>query len=224
MQFSSITIPGKGCVQIYKKNTASSMESGLVTVVKQTYNNPTCYDYKIIMYMKGFYLFFAFFFLLINLNGQNAKVIIDADTGNDIDDMPAIVMAIKSGKIDIVALTASQWNRFEVCGRQTMHESWVFNNRILKNMELEHIPSLKGAEYAVGQEQPWGVKKPNEASDFIVKKAMGMPVNEKLIVIVSGPATNVATAILTEPKIVEKIAMISTVRHSIRTSPIQEVI
>lgn len=156
--------------------------------------------------MKGFYLFFAFFFLLINLYGQNAKVIIDADTGNDIDDMPAIVMAIKSGKIDVVALTASQWNRFEVCGRQTMLESWMFNNRILKVLDLEHIPSLKGAEYAVGQEQ-WGIKKPNEASDFIVKKAMEMPVGEKLIVIVSGPSTNMATAIQAEPKIIERIAV-----------------
>jgi hypothetical protein len=52
------------------------------------------------------YLFFAFFFLVISLKGQNVKVIIGADTGNDIDDMHAIVMAFKSGKIDALAFNS----------------------------------------------------------------------------------------------------------------------
>ncbi len=42
-------------------------------------------------------------------------MIIDADTGNEIDDMPAIVLALKSGKVDALAVTAAQWNRVEAC-------------------------------------------------------------------------------------------------------------
>lgn len=160
--------------------------------------------------MKGFYLLFAFFLLLNNLQGQNTKVIIDADTGNEIDDLPAIVLALKSGKLDVLALTAAQWNRVEVCGRQTMHESWVLNNRILQLLEMKQIPSLKGSEIAVGQGQHWGKKTGtdfNEASDFIIKKAMQTPKSEKLIVIITGSATNVASAIIFEPKIIDKIAV-----------------
>ena len=155
-------------------------------------------------------LFLLSGFLSISLQAQKPKVIIDADTGNEIDDMPAIVLALKSGKIDVLALTAAQWNRVEVCGRQTMHESWVLNNRILQLLEIKHIPGLKGSDLAVGQGQHWGNKTGtaiNEASDFIIKKAMEMPKSEKLIVIITGSATNVASAIISEPKIIDKIAV-----------------
>ncbi|NJK95959.1 MAG: hypothetical protein HC905_14520 [Bacteroidales bacterium] len=160
--------------------------------------------------MRKIYLLFVLLLLIASVSGQKAKVIVDADTGNEIDDMPAIVLALKSGKIDLLAITAAQWNRVEVCGRQTMQESWVLNNRILPLLGMEHIPSLKGSEFAVGQGQHWGDKtgsRSNEASDFIIKKAMEMPQGEKLIVIVTGSATNVASAILLEPKIVDKIAV-----------------
>ena len=160
--------------------------------------------------MKKIYLLFVLLLLLASVSGQKAKVIVDADTGNEIDDMPAIVLALKSEKIDVLAITAAQWNRVEVCGRQTMQESWVLNNRILSLLGMEHIPSLKGSEFAVGQGQHWGDKTGtdfNESSDFIIKKALEMPKREKLIVIVTGSATNVASAIISEPKIIDKIAV-----------------
>jgi purine nucleosidase len=160
--------------------------------------------------MKLFYLFFTLSLMISNLQGQNSKVIIDADTGNEIDDTPAIVLALKSGNVDILGVTAAQWNYIEVCGRQTMHESWVLNNRILQLLQMGQIPSLKGSENAVGQGQHWGSKKGiaiNEASEFIIKKALEMPKNEKLTVIVTGSATNVSSAIISEPKIIDKIAV-----------------
>jgi inosine-uridine nucleoside N-ribohydrolase len=160
--------------------------------------------------MKIFYLIFTLSLLISNLHGQNQKVIIDADTGNEIDDTPAIVLALKSGNVDILGVTAAQWNRIEVCGRQTMHESWVLNNRILQLLQMDQIPSLKGSENAVGQGEHWGSKKGialNEASEFIIRKALEMPENEKLIVIVTGSATNVSSAIISEPKIIDKIAV-----------------
>ncbi|HSM49720.1 MAG TPA: hypothetical protein VK872_18005, partial [Draconibacterium sp.] len=120
--------------------------------------------------MKLFYLFFTLSLMISNLQGQNSKVIIDADTGNEIDDTPAIVLALKSGNVDILGVTAAQWNYIEVCGRQTMHESWVLNNRLLQLLQMGQIPSLKGSENAVGQGQHWGSKKGiaiNESSEFI---------------------------------------------------------
>ncbi len=153
--------------------------------------------------MKIFYLIFTLSLLISNLHGQNQKVIIDADTGNEIDDTPAIVLALKSGNVDILGVTAAQWNRIEVCGRQTMHESWVLNNRILQLLQMDQIPSLKGSENAVGQGEHWGSKKGialNEASEFIIRKALEMPENEKLIVIVTGSATNVSSAIIFRTK------------------------
>lgn len=119
-------------------------------------------------------------------------------------------IVLKSGKVDAFAVIAAQWNRVEACGRQTMHESWVLNSRILQLLEMNHIPCLKGSEFAVGQGQHWDNKTGtdfNESSDFIIKKSMEMPKSEKLIVIVTGSATNEASAIISEPKIIDKIAV-----------------
>ncbi len=158
--------------------------------------------------MKRLFLFFVFFVLIINLQAQNSKVIIDADTGNEIDDLPALVLALKSGKLDVLALTAAQWNRFRVCGRQTMHESYLLNNRILQHLNLANIPSLKGGEYEVTQHwQNRMTSSPNDASDFMIKRALEIPAGEKIKIIITGSATNVALAILFEPKIINKIAV-----------------
>lgn len=160
--------------------------------------------------MKKMLLFFLSGFLLINLQAQKPKVIIDADTWNEIDDIPAIVNGLKSDKIDVLALTAAHWDRFELCGRQTMCENWIANNKILQPLNKEqHIPSLKGARFAMWQGQHYGVKgwDHNKATDFIIKTALEKPEGEKLKVIVTGSATNVASAVFSEPKIIDKNAL-----------------
>lgn len=142
------------------------------------------------------------------LYGQRLKAIIDADSGNEIDDMPTIVLAIKSDKLDILSVNAAQWNRYWVCGRETMIESWDLNNRILEALDIKQIPSLKGAEHEITQQ--WGntmMPVASDASHFIVKKALEIPEGEKLVIIITGSATNVASAILSEPLVVDKIAV-----------------
>jgi hypothetical protein len=46
-------------------------------------------------------------FLLINLQAQKPKVIIDAYTWNEIDDIPAIVNGLKSDKMDVLHLVTN---------------------------------------------------------------------------------------------------------------------
>jgi len=138
---------------------------------------------------------------------QKQRVIIDADTGNEIDDVPAVSYALMTDNIDIIGLTAEQWNRYEVCGQNTMLESWELNNRILKSLKKDHIPSLKGAEIMVGKQ--WSMEPPrkSDASDFIVKNARESKKDEKLIIICTGAVTNVASAIMIDSTIVDKIAV-----------------
>ena len=59
--------------------------------------------------MKKMLWFLLSGFLFINLQAQKPKVIIDADTWNEIDDIPAIVNGLKLDKIDVLALTAARW-------------------------------------------------------------------------------------------------------------------
>ena len=146
--------------------------------------------------------------LLLCVTYVNAqRVIIDSDTGNEIDDVPAIALALLGNKLDVIGLTAAQWNRVEVCGRNTMMESWELNNRILEYLNMNNIPSLKGAEEMVGKQ--WAIQPPrqSEASDFIIKHALSQKPGEKLTVIVTGAATNIASAVMLEPAIAEKISV-----------------
>jgi inosine-uridine nucleoside N-ribohydrolase len=150
-------------------------------------------------------IFYCLTFLYSFLYSQ--KVIIDADTGNEIDDVPAISYALMSDELDVIGLTAEQWNRVEICDRQTMLESWDLNNRILKYLNKTDIPSFKGAETMVGKQ--WALEPPrsSDASSFIINSALEHNDRNKLKIICTGAATNVASAIMLNPSIVDKIAV-----------------
>lgn len=152
-----------------------------------------------------FFIFLLFFFSISN--AQKPRVIIDSDTGNEIDDIPAIAHALMSNNFDVLAINATHWNRVENCESETMLESWILNNRILFHLNIDSIPNLKGAKEMVGRQ--WGIHPPrqSEASDFIIKSALEIPEGEKLIVITTGAATNVASAIMLSPEIVPKLAV-----------------
>ena len=140
-------------------------------------------------------------------NNTQIKVIIDADTGNEIDDIIAITRALKADNLDVLGLAAEQWKHQLSWNINTMQESWELNNRILESLSIEGIPSLKGSEMILGK--PWGGEDPrkSEASDFIIEKALEMPDGKKLIVICTGPVTNVASALLLKPEIIDKLAV-----------------
>lgn len=152
-------------------------------------------------------LFMLSVLLIADLPAQKKKVIIDADTGNEIDDIPAIALAVMSDKVEIVGIVAAQWNRVEVCGRNTMMEGWELNNRTLEYLDKVNIPSLKGAEEMVGRQWAIYPARPSEGADFIIKNALATKDGEKLNLIVTGAATNIASAIMIEPAIVDKIAV-----------------
>ncbi len=156
---------------------------------------------------KTFSVAFCIMLLLPGAIAQKARVIIDADTGNEIDDVPAIALALMNNRIDVAGVTAAQWNRFELCGRKTMMESWELNNRILKYLDRKDIPSLKGAEEMVGKQ--WTIQPPrqSEATDFIIKSALEAGPDNKLNIIITGPATNVASAIMLNRVIAKNIAV-----------------
>jgi purine nucleosidase len=145
--------------------------------------------------------------ILFGLSGQDIKVIIDADTGNEIDDILAITRALKADKLNVLGLTAEQWNHQLSWSKNTMQESWELNNRILESLNMGEIPSLKGSEMILGK--PWGGRDPrkSEAADFIIEKAMEMPQGEKLIVLCTGAVTNVASAVVLKSEIIEKLAV-----------------
>lgn len=153
------------------------------------------------------------------LNAQIRNVIIDADTDNELDDLLAIVAAFKSDKLEVIGLTASQWiGRYQTEGEENHSPSWKYNSAytswllnviILQMLDREEIPALRGNERKIFYKKGGINNKPreSEASDFIIKKALELPVNEKLTIISLGSLTNVASAVMLQPEIAKKISL-----------------
>jgi purine nucleosidase len=137
-----------------------------------------------------------------------AKVVLDTDTFNEIDDQFAMVYALLSkDKIDLQAVYAAPfYNNLSSGPRDGMEKSYDEIHCILERM---NVPSegfvFKGSTSYLPSETE---AVDSEAARDLVKKAMAMPDDEPLYVAAIGAITNVASAILIEPRIIEKIVVI----------------
>ena len=161
------------------------------------------------------YLLLCLAALLLNINATSQqRIIIDSDSANEVDDVVAIARALMSDQVEVIGLTAAQWNHEGSWMRNTAEESREINDRILRIMDREDIPSLQGSEQRVGVRYESGsvfqwsmTARESEAADFIAEKALTVPEGEKLTVLVMGPLTNVASAILRTPSIAPKLSV-----------------
>jgi len=89
------------------------------------------------------------------MSAQIRNVIIDADTDNELDDLLAITAAFKSEKLEIIGLTAAQWDgrnqteeeKHQPClNNNSAYTSWLLNVIILQLLDRDEIPALKGSE------------------------------------------------------------------------------
>lgn len=152
---------------------------------------------------------------------QNVKirnVIIDADTDNEIDDLLAITAALKSPELEVIGLTAAQWdgrnNTVEEghdpwWNDNSAYTSWLMNTVLVQLLDRKDIPVLIGNERKVVYKKGGTGNKPrgSEAVDFIIQKALKLPQGEKLTIISTGALTNVASAIMLQPEIAKRISL-----------------
>ncbi len=162
----------------------------------------------------------VFFLCMVSVaaSAQKKKVIIDADTGNEMDDLYAIAAAVLDTNLDILAINATHfnnpnllvdsfWHTTPTKNINTVMVSHEFNRQLLSNLHAGHIPLLVGANRMIGD--PWGGITPreNEASSFIIKVARSYSPHQKLPIITLGALTNVATAVLLDTSIADKIVI-----------------
>jgi len=139
------------------------------------------------------------------------KIILDTDIGTDIDDSLALLLAMKSKEIKLEGITT-------VYGNVSLRSRIVL--KVLKLAGLEGIPVAKGIDKPLLREGKifWTghegeeiltpedeILEPSQmhAVDLIISKIMSMKSEITLIAI--GPLTNIATAIIKEPRIVENV-------------------
>ncbi|MGC6426064.1 MAG: nucleoside hydrolase [Akkermansiaceae bacterium] len=151
--------------------------------------------------MKLVLLFFCF--SILNLSAK-PRMVLDADTANEIDDLYAITRMLKQDKFEVLGLTSTQWFHY-LSGEKTVHQSQALNEKLVRLLGRADLPLPLGADEAMGK--PWGGFEPKDspAAQFIIKAAKETPADEKLIVVCLGASTNLASAIAIAPEIAPRL-------------------
>ncbi len=131
-------------------------------------------------------------------------VILDADTGNEVDDLFAIVRLLLEPSIKVTALNATQWQASHWSIPDSMENSHRLNQVLLGHMGL----SVKTRRGGVDRMFDWGDKAQHSAAAYeIIKQARAKAPGEKLTIVALGALTNVASAIYIDPSIEERIRL-----------------
>lgn len=154
------------------------------------------------------------------------QVVIDTDAYNEVDDQFAIAWALKSTeRMDVQAVYAAPFcskaiQKIIPVPDEVIQTFAHYAGTPAEGMEKSYREILnlfglmgenpegrvfRGSEQYLGEdEQP--VK--SDAACDLVKRAMNMPAGERLYVLAIGAITNVASAILMEPKIMDRIVVV----------------
>lgn len=131
------------------------------------------------------------------------RVIIDADAACEGDDQYAIVHALLTPKFDVKGLVAEHF--CPLLGDNSMEKSYNEIVKLLKLMQLEDkYPVFRGV---VDGLKDMKTPENSDAAKFIVKEAM-KDEKQPLFVVCQGALSNVADALLIEPKIAERMTVI----------------
>lgn len=158
------------------------------------------------------------FLLLVCLNGisQKQKVWLDTDTGNEMDDLYAIVRLLKDTSVEIAGISSAhfnnadllvfeKWNGYHTKDMHTVAESQRLNELLLQALNLTAIPHPIGADRQIGR--AWGQQdaRPSPAATAIINAVKNLQPAEKLDILTLGALTNIATAVMLAPEILPRI-------------------
>lgn len=129
-------------------------------------------------------------------------VILDADTGNEVDDPYALTRALIEPTWNVLALNATHWQTSHWTVSDSMENSYRLNSMILAHLDLA-VPNKRGG---AARMYDWGDRAQHSAAAYeIIKQAQAIPEGEKLTVIALGALTNVASAVYIAPAIESKV-------------------
>lgn len=135
------------------------------------------------------------------------KIIIDADTANEIDDLFAIVRALFSDKLKVLGLTSAHFRAHDNAPPDSVAASHRINEDLLKLCQRSDVPCMCGSNNWMGK--AWGGEEPadSDAVQHMIKTARAMPDGERLMLVAQGAQTSIASAIKLAPDITPKISV-----------------
>ena len=178
---------------------------------------------KTTLYMKTF----SFFLLLllgyaVDAQSQRQKIWLDADTGNEMDDVFAIVRLLwEHEQLNITGLSSAhfnnadliafeKWNQYPTKDIHPVEISQALNEDILQKMGLDRsIPHPIGADRQMGR--AWGgfTPRPSPATEAMMQVINQLLPGEKLDILTLGAVTNVASLIALDTSVLDKIRVFS---------------
>ena len=144
-------------------------------------------------------------FLLLTtilISQEKTKVLLDADTANEVDDAFALSIILMDSTVEVTALNATQWQASHWTTPKSMEDSYRLNEMLLGIMGVQVKTNRGGAE----RMYDWGDRAQHSAAAYeIIKQAKAKPNGEKLNIIALGALTNVASAVFIDPSIAKKL-------------------
>lgn len=146
---------------------------------------------------------------------RTVRMVLDTDTFNEIDDQFAVVYAMRSPeRVKVEAFYAAPFhNELSDGPKDGMEKSYRELEKIAGLLpEMAEVPRLRGSEtYLLGADTPVD----SEAARDLVARAMASPEDDPLYVVAIGAITNVASAILLEPRILERVVVVWLGGHAL---------
>jgi len=141
--------------------------------------------------------------------GKKVRAVLDTDAYNEIDDQFAVAYMLKKPEFfDVLALTAAPFHNDRSDGPETgMELSYDELLKLLKLMDREDMQDrvFKGSKaYLIDEKTP--VDSP--AARELVRLSNTATSDEPLYIIAIGAITNVASAILLDPSIIERCVIV----------------
>ncbi len=145
----------------------------------------------------------------------HVRVVIDTDTYNEVDDQFALVHALLSPEqLSVEAIYAAPYfNRRSTSPEDGMNRSYEEILRLLQLMGRRH----EGLVYAGSTEYlgPKRVPQRNAAVFDLIDRAMASHPSDPLYVVGLAVLTNIASALLIEPRIMERIVVVWLGGHAL---------
>jgi inosine-uridine nucleoside N-ribohydrolase len=151
----------------------------------------------------------------LQLPAGKVRMVLDTDTYNEVDDQFALVYALLSPeRISVEAIYAAPFHNKRSSGpADGMERSYEEIMRLLDKMAWPAAGLVhRGATaYLDKSRQP----QQSDATGDLIERALAGPADEPLYVVAIGAITNIASAILLEPRLIEKIVVVWLGGHAL---------
>jgi inosine-uridine nucleoside N-ribohydrolase len=157
---------------------------------------------------------------------EPVSLVIDADTANEMDDLYAISQALLDPRLKVTGIVAAHFNNYDLVAKKRWHDydmrnfvpvvaSHDENNRLLAAAGVQ-LPTFLGGDQIIGHSWGYHAGTPVPSApgiDFIIAQARSATPDKPLKVVVLGPLTNVAAALISAPDIARNIHIYALGMH-----------